>query len=113
MDGLDRADRLAEPAVDALVRLDVEGAPALIDAIDRTCREARLILHVDAGVGDDIGHGLASLPDGLALLDEGAHAFAGILRLQGLDERRESLRLGLRRREMGGAADHLLDGADG
>src|SRR6187200_814287 len=36
MDGLDRTDRLAEPAVDALVRLDVQGAPALIDAIDRT-----------------------------------------------------------------------------
>src|SRR4051812_19930214 len=34
MDGLDRAYRLAEPAVDALVGLDVEGTSALVDAID-------------------------------------------------------------------------------
>src|SRR3954449_5267446 len=41
MDGLYRTYRFAESAVDALVRLDIQGAPALVDAIDRTCREAR------------------------------------------------------------------------
>src|SRR4051795_650759 len=51
-----RADGLAQPAVDALVRLDVKRAPALVDAVDRAGVEAGLVLYVDAGVGDDVGH---------------------------------------------------------
>ena len=35
VDGLDRTDRLAQAAVDAFVGLDVERAPALVDAVDR------------------------------------------------------------------------------
>src|SRR3954452_18231374 len=53
MDGVDRTDGFAEAAIDAFLRMDVERAPALIDAIDRTGIEAGPILDVDAGGGDD------------------------------------------------------------
>src|SRR5215218_5718814 len=55
-DGLDRADGLAGAAVHALVGVDVEHAVALVDAVDRTLLDARLVLHVNAGLGDDVGH---------------------------------------------------------
>ena len=89
MDRRHRAHGLAQPAVDALVRLDVERAPALIDAVDRAGIETGLVLHVDAGIGDDVGH--FSLPHRFALLDEGAHALLAVLRLQGFGERGEKL----------------------
>src|SRR5512132_3842783 len=55
-DGLHRTDRLAGAAVHALLGVDVEHAVALVDAVDRTLFDAGLVLDVDAGLGDDIGH---------------------------------------------------------
>src|SRR6266542_78240 len=55
-DRLDRADRLAGPAVHALVRLDVEHPVALVDAVDRALLDAGLVLDVYAGLADGVGH---------------------------------------------------------
>src|SRR3712207_295770 len=57
VDGLHRADRLAGTAVDALVGVDVEHPVALVDAVDRTLVDARLVEDVDTSLGDDVGHG--------------------------------------------------------
>src|SRR5664279_230385 len=57
-DGLDRADRLAGAAVDALVRLDVERSLPFVDAVDRALFDAGPVQHVDARLGDDVGHPL-------------------------------------------------------
>src|SRR5262245_2440060 len=57
-DGVHRADGLAGAAVDADVGIDevlLLGIGGL-DAIDGTLLHAGLILDVDAGVGDDVGH---------------------------------------------------------
>jgi len=61
VDCLDRADRLAGAAVDALVRMDIEGAVALVDAVDRALVNAGAVLHIDAGQRDHIGHRAAPL----------------------------------------------------
>src|SRR5450631_4933673 len=55
-DGLNRADGLAGAAVDALVRVNVERALALVDAVDGTFLDAGLVLDVDARLSDDISH---------------------------------------------------------
>jgi hypothetical protein len=55
-DGLDRADGLAGAAVHALVGVDVEHAVAFVDAVDRAFLDAGLVLDVDAGLADDVGH---------------------------------------------------------
>src|SRR4029077_5591743 len=56
MNGRHRAPGLAQPTVDAFVRLDVERTSTLIDAVDRARVETGLVLHVDAGVGDNVCH---------------------------------------------------------
>src|SRR5450631_916897 len=55
-DGLNRADGLACAAVDALVRVNVERALALVDAVDGAFLNAGLVLDVDARLSDDISH---------------------------------------------------------
>ena len=55
-DRLDRALRLAGPAVDALLRVDDEDPPELVDAVDRADIDARAVFDVDAGLGDDVRH---------------------------------------------------------
>jgi hypothetical protein len=55
-DGRHRAHRLAGRAVHALVGLDVEHPPALVDAIYRTLVHAGPVLHVDAGLCYDVSH---------------------------------------------------------
>src|SRR5699024_4290442 len=60
VDGLDRAHRLARPAVHALVRVDVQRPGTLVDAVDRALLDARLVLDVHAGLGDHVRHGRAS-----------------------------------------------------
>src|SRR4029434_6668719 len=55
-DRLHRAYRLTGPAVDALVRMDVEHRVAFVDAVDRTHLDTGLVLHVDARLRDDIRH---------------------------------------------------------
>src|SRR5271156_3111457 len=46
---LDRTDGKAEPAVDALVRLDIHHPAALVDALDGAHVLAGAVLDVDAG----------------------------------------------------------------
>jgi hypothetical protein len=55
-DGLDGADRLAGAAINALVWLDVEHALALINAINRTLFDARLVFHINTRLGNYVGH---------------------------------------------------------
>src|SRR6266540_5869103 len=55
-DRLDGAHRLAGAAVDALIRVDVEHGLALVDAVDGADLDAGLVLHIDAGLSDDIRH---------------------------------------------------------
>ena len=61
-DGLDGADRLTRTAVHALVRMDVEHATALVDAVDRTLLDTGLVHHVDARFGNRVGHCCSPLP---------------------------------------------------
>src|SRR5699024_196192 len=56
-DRLDGADGFAGAAVHAFVGLDVEHPVALVDAVHRALVDAGTILDVDAGQGDDVGHG--------------------------------------------------------
>ena len=54
---IDRADRFARAAVHALVRVDVEHALALVDAVDGAFFDACSVKHINAGLRDDVGHG--------------------------------------------------------
>src|SRR5690606_37353560 len=56
-DGLDGADRLAGSAVDALVGVDVQHRVTLVDAVDRTLLDARLVEDVDIRLSTHIGPG--------------------------------------------------------
>src|SRR5262249_25422876 len=52
-----------EPAVDALLRVDVEHLPVLalaVDAVDRADVDASGVLDADAGLRDDVSHSLRS-----------------------------------------------------
>src|SRR6185437_9683142 len=55
-DGLGRAFRLANTAVDAFVRVDDQHVLADIEAVDRTHLDAIHVLAADTGFGDHIGH---------------------------------------------------------
>ena len=55
-DRLDRAFRLACAAIDAFLGVDHQHAIGLVDAVDRTDLNAGSVLHVDAGLGDDVRH---------------------------------------------------------
>src|SRR5512134_1884529 len=63
-DGGHGADRLARPAVDARVGVDVELLALLalgisvprLDAVDRALLDARLVAYADARLADDVGH---------------------------------------------------------
>jgi hypothetical protein len=48
VDGLNRSDGLAGAAVHALVRVDVEHALALVDAVHRALFDACLVEYIDA-----------------------------------------------------------------
>src|SRR5262245_14355489 len=66
-DRVDRALRLARAAVDALVRIDEQlpiRALVVVDAVDRTDGDARQVEHIDAWLGDDVGH--SGPPGGLS-----------------------------------------------
>src|SRR5699024_9744599 len=62
-DRLDRAHGFAGAAVHALVGLDVQGPPALVDAVDGALLHACAVHHVDARFSDHIRHG-TELPPG-------------------------------------------------
>jgi hypothetical protein len=51
MDRRDRAHGLAQPAVDALVRVNIEHAPPLIDAVDRAGIETGLVVRREKALG--------------------------------------------------------------
>src|SRR5690348_7359791 len=53
LDGVDRAFRLADTTVDALVRVDDEHVGALVEAVDRTNLHAVGVLTFDAVIVDD------------------------------------------------------------
>jgi len=72
-DRLDRADRLARPAIHALVRVDVEHPVAFVDAVDRTFVDARAVLEVHAGLSYHVGHGHSFMQRG-QLAHQGSEA---------------------------------------
>src|SRR5574342_150837 len=51
-----RTLRLARPAVDALVGMDIELVLSFIDAVHRTDIDTGAVFDVDAGLGDDVRH---------------------------------------------------------
>src|SRR5262249_47877506 len=55
-DRLYRADRLACPAVHALIRVDVHHPRTLIDAVHRALLDTRPVEQVDSALSDDVGH---------------------------------------------------------
>src|SRR3569833_2158819 len=55
-DGVDRALRLAQTAIDALVRVDIEHVFHLVDAVNRADSHARFIFDTDAGLGNHVRH---------------------------------------------------------
>src|SRR5579871_3255897 len=71
LDGLRRAFGLAHPAIDALVRVDDQHIVTDVEAVDRANFHAIHVLALDAGFGDDVGHG------GLELLSGGCWGLPG------------------------------------
>ena len=63
-DGVHRAFRLADPAIDAFVGMDDQHVLALVEAIDRADLDAVHILAAYASFRDDVGHGLLRRRDG-------------------------------------------------
>ena len=56
VNSVERTDRLAEPAIDELIRLDIHHPAALVDALDGARLLAGAVLDVDASRGDHVGH---------------------------------------------------------
>ena len=56
---LGRANRHADAAVDAFIRVDVEAARPFVNAVHRATTDATGVFAVDAGVNDDVGHASA------------------------------------------------------
>src|SRR5882762_9389010 len=59
-DRLDRAFRLAQGAVDALLGIDGEEVRPLVEAVDRANLDAIHVLALDAAFGDDKSHSVSS-----------------------------------------------------
>jgi hypothetical protein len=57
LDGLGRALRFADAAIDAHIRIDHDHVLALVETVHGADLDAVHILAFDAGVGDDVGHG--------------------------------------------------------
>ena len=86
-DCVDGACGFARATVDAGHRVDVEHpvfAFFEVDAVDRADLDAGLILHVDAGLGDDERHALLSLRRGDALACFGAIVSAPLASVYGV-----------------------------
>src|SRR5262249_6567967 len=56
LDGVDRAFRLAHPAVDALVRVNDQHVLALVETVYGADFDAVGVLTLDANFGDDVSH---------------------------------------------------------
>ena len=71
LDRLGRAFRLADAAVDALIRVDDEHVLALIETVHRTDFDAVHIFALDAVFDDDIGHACLRAGGRVRRLDRG------------------------------------------
>ena len=60
LDGLGRAFRFADAAIDTFIRVNDEHILTLVEAVHRANLDAVHVLALDAGFGDDIGH--AAIP---------------------------------------------------
>ena len=58
VDRLDRAHRFTGAAIHAFVGVDVQGAGAFVDAVDRAFLNAGAIHHVDTWLTNHVRHGL-------------------------------------------------------
>jgi hypothetical protein len=56
INGVHRALRFAQTAIDAFIGMDIELVFALVDAVDGADRHTGLIFDTDARLADDIGH---------------------------------------------------------
>ena len=56
LDGVDRAFRLADPAIDALVGMNDEHILALVEAVHRAHFDAIGVFALDANFSDDVSH---------------------------------------------------------
>jgi hypothetical protein len=56
LDRVDRALRLADAAIDALVGMDDEHVVALVEAVDRANFDTIGVFALDANFSDDVGH---------------------------------------------------------
>ena len=56
LDGIDRALRFADAAINAFVRVDDEHVLALVEAVDRAHLDTIGVLALDALVVDDVSH---------------------------------------------------------
>ena len=57
VDGIDGALRDADRTVNALIRIDDQKIGALAEAVDRADIDAVGVAALDAGFGDNVGHG--------------------------------------------------------
>jgi hypothetical protein len=64
VDGLNRALRLTRPAVNALLGVDHELIPTVVDAVDRTDLDTGLVLGTYTRLRNDVGHLFCLLPRG-------------------------------------------------
>jgi hypothetical protein len=56
VDRVEAANRFASATVHALIGVDIHRSGAFVDTVDWAFLNARLVLHVDAGGPDHIGH---------------------------------------------------------
>src|SRR5690606_35838238 len=68
VDRVGRALRLAQGAIDALVRIDHQEVRALVETVHRAHLDAVGVLAADAVLGDDEGHGRESVGSNAAIL---------------------------------------------
>ena len=59
-DGVDRAFRFADAAIDAFVGVDDQHVLALVKTVDRAYLDAVGVFAFDADIGDDEGHGTST-----------------------------------------------------
>jgi hypothetical protein len=56
INGLDRTDRLAGTAINALIGVNVKHAVTLVNAVDWALFDASLVFNIHARQSDDVGH---------------------------------------------------------
>jgi hypothetical protein len=77
--GVDRADRAswdASAAINALVGVNEELIVTFVDALDWANLDAGAVFGSDAGLSDDVSHGISSLFTAVSLTDSRADSWA-------------------------------------